>query len=266
MRPTACGFGGLRGLEVPGAGWPLLCVHGNSADHRTFERLLTCAPLTGRHLVALDLPGHGGSPWRPGGDYGLQSYAEAVERATSALGDCVLFGHSLGGHVALQGLAAGRFATCRGLAVLGTPPLTGASGLAPAFQDPASMAFLFRAELSDADVALWGRETFGGEPPAWFAAAVRATDPEARRGLGDSIAADALLDECAVLESAPFPVAVLHAEADPYVSPGYITALRGRALWRGAVQELANAGHFAPFSAPDAVGHLLAAFLNDLGG
>jgi pimeloyl-ACP methyl ester carboxylesterase len=81
---------------------PLLALHGWLDNAASFDAL---APLLCEHfyIVALDLPGHGRSDWRPPGVwYHYVDYLSDVLAAASALGwkRYSLLGHSLGGTVA----------------------------------------------------------------------------------------------------------------------------------------------------------------------
>lgn len=88
---------------------PLLALHGWLDNAASFDRL---APLicTHFHIVAIDLPGHGHSGWRPAGTwYHYIDYVSDVIAAAEKLGwdKFSLLGHSLGGTVASV------FAACR---------------------------------------------------------------------------------------------------------------------------------------------------------
>lgn len=91
----------LRYLDLgEGDGIPVLLVHGFGADLNTWM-FTQPALAAGRRVVALDLPGHGGSAKEVGGgdDEGL---TDAVEGAFGALGleQVHLVGHSMGGALA----------------------------------------------------------------------------------------------------------------------------------------------------------------------
>jgi pimeloyl-ACP methyl ester carboxylesterase len=85
-----------------GAGEPLVCIHGITAQHRAFNALA-------RHLgdeyelVGVDLRGRGDSD-KPESGYGLEAHAKDIKRVLDHLGleSVVLVGHSMGAFVALQ--------------------------------------------------------------------------------------------------------------------------------------------------------------------
>jgi pyruvate dehydrogenase E2 component (dihydrolipoamide acetyltransferase) len=91
----------LRYLDLgEGDGIPVLLVHGFGADLNTWM-FTQPALATGRRVVALDLPGHGGSAKEVGGG-DAEGLTDAVEGAFGALGieQVHLVGHSMGGAIA----------------------------------------------------------------------------------------------------------------------------------------------------------------------
>jgi pimeloyl-ACP methyl ester carboxylesterase len=96
----------LQGREVAyvvgGDGPTVLLIHGIGGDWRTWEPVLD--GLARQHrVVAVDLPGHGGSA-KGAGDYSLGALASALRDLGGALGieRATVVGHSLGGGVAMQ--------------------------------------------------------------------------------------------------------------------------------------------------------------------
>jgi pimeloyl-ACP methyl ester carboxylesterase len=89
--------------DVPGPGPLVVLVHGVGSSRATWETVLPLLAAHGRHVLAVDLPGHGGST-KGRGDYSLGSLASSLRDLLDHLGydRCVLVGHSLGGGVAMQ--------------------------------------------------------------------------------------------------------------------------------------------------------------------
>ena len=80
----------------------LVCLHGVTSHGRHFaklaERLAGCF-----HVIALDLRGHGGSPWEP--PWNLEQHvADVLESAPDER--CAWLGHSFGGRIAYETAAA----------------------------------------------------------------------------------------------------------------------------------------------------------------
>jgi pimeloyl-ACP methyl ester carboxylesterase len=82
----------------------LVLVHGGAQNAHTWD---TMALALGRPLVAIDLPGHGHSAWRPDRDYRPQAMAADVTAVVEALAPDAqaLVGMSLGGLTALAASA-----------------------------------------------------------------------------------------------------------------------------------------------------------------
>lgn len=104
-----------------GPGAPLLLVHGFTGSKEDFDPVLE-ALATDRRVIAVDLPGHGGSE---GTDdeaaYGLSATGAWILRFADAagLGDFHLLGHSMGG-LAVQRTAASASQRLRSLVLMST--------------------------------------------------------------------------------------------------------------------------------------------------
>ncbi len=81
---------------------PILCVHGGAAHAHWFDFVAgsLCAD---HHVRAIDLRGHGDSPWVHPPDYSYERHAADLAAAVERLDlrDFVLIGHSMGGTVSL---------------------------------------------------------------------------------------------------------------------------------------------------------------------
>jgi pimeloyl-ACP methyl ester carboxylesterase len=87
-------------------------IHGNGQDSRIFDDLEI------PELVNITLPGHGTQPCI--GDYSINIYADFINNIIGQE-ECILLGHSLGGHIALE--VAIRPNKVRALVSIGAPPL-----------------------------------------------------------------------------------------------------------------------------------------------
>jgi lipase len=75
----------------------VVCLHGVRNHGRHFAPL--AAELSGFHVLAPDLLGHGSSPWEPPWDIG--AHCDAIREATGAE-PAYLLGHSFGGRLAFE--------------------------------------------------------------------------------------------------------------------------------------------------------------------
>jgi pimeloyl-ACP methyl ester carboxylesterase len=89
-----------------GEGRPIVLLHGFGADLNSWRPMLAAGPVDAP-MLALDLPGHGGSPRRTPAD--VDAIACDVEATLAALdvGPALLVGHSFGGAVAATVAARG---------------------------------------------------------------------------------------------------------------------------------------------------------------
>jgi len=87
--------------EIPSSGTPLVLLHGGNARWQAFGSIL--AELADWHIYAPDFRGHGKSGWVPN-RYRLQDYTDDIVVLLRAKiqAPVHLFGHSLGGIVALM--------------------------------------------------------------------------------------------------------------------------------------------------------------------
>ena len=89
------------------AGTPVLFVHGISHNRVVWEKLAKDLPDALRP-IAVDLRGHGDSPWSPSSAYDLRDYAADLPLVLDALDidGAAVVGHSLGGNVSTLFAAA----------------------------------------------------------------------------------------------------------------------------------------------------------------
>lgn len=115
----------VAGARIAGARWnegagrPLVLLHSLALSHAMWTPSIARLFGSGHELVALDLPGHGGSPL--GQTRTIEQMAERVDAALDDLGvaEPVVVGVSMGGAVA-QALATRRRGPLRGLGLVDT--------------------------------------------------------------------------------------------------------------------------------------------------
>lgn len=195
----------------PSSGVPLVLLHGFTGGRDDFEDVLG-ALARDRRVLAVDLPGHGGSAGSDDASaYGLSALADWVLRFADATGcgDLHLLGHSLGGLLAqrVAALASERLAS---LVLMDT-------GLGALREDAAArvvrVAVAARDEGPEAALA----ESLDGDEPdpverRWLLERFRQLNPAAvvggARGLVNAVPLGAFLRGIDV------PVLVVHGEHD----------------------------------------------------
>lgn len=198
----------------------IVLLHGNSSAAAAFAAQFAAFG-TRYRLLALDLPGHGQSAAAAAEHYSFAGYADAlvefVERLQ--LHDYLIFGHSLGGHAALEALP--RLPGIRGLGLIGAAPFN-ADNAGRLFRAEPTGGLVFRAELSDAEVAQLARAFVNPDcvdqtQLDTLAHYIRATDPQVRAALGTSLAAGAFADEVALLAASAVPTVLLQGREDAFI-------------------------------------------------
>jgi len=81
----------------------ILCVHGLSANCRSFDRIVPTLAAAGHHVVTMDLRGRGHSDVTPPGTYGWDNHVrDLLELADLYGADAFdLIGHSMGGFISM---------------------------------------------------------------------------------------------------------------------------------------------------------------------
>ena len=168
--------------SVAGAGEPLLLVHGLGGSSGNWVEVLP--DLAQRHrVIAVDLPGHGGSAAPPRGAT-MDDFAAATAAVLDAEGveSALVAGHSFGGLVALR-LARSRPERVRGLLLISpagiatTSRLVEALVIAAATIRPARAAARFRHRWAE---RVWYRRVLFRP---WFVSDADALSPRATHGL-----------------------------------------------------------------------------------
>ena len=113
-----------------GHGTPLLFVHGFSHNRSVWEKFASALPKQFRP-IAVDLRGHGDSPWAPDAAYDLADYSNDFPDLLDSLGieRVTIVGHSLGGNVSTL-FAAAQPNRVEGLVLVDTGPALEVGGMA----------------------------------------------------------------------------------------------------------------------------------------
>jgi pimeloyl-ACP methyl ester carboxylesterase len=255
----------------------ILFLHGWPQDASAFARVMEA--LVGEaHVVAIDLPGVGGSAAEaPAGD--KQTLARCVRSVARALSlqDLTLFGHDAGGQIVYAYLHA--FPDDLRAAVMANVAVPGVLPWPEIERDPRIWHFNFHAvpELPEAVVAGRERRYFdyfferlsadpNGVPPAARERYARAyARPGALRAGFEWYRAfpQDKQDNLAVRgQRVATPVLYLRGDAEPGATlDQYVAGLRDGGLVRVRGQKIAGSGHFLADEQPEALAEALRTFL-----
>lgn len=255
--------GELSIADREGDGAPLVLIHGNSASMDVFRRQFDSPLLQSRRMIALDLPGHGGSADAADSHaYTLPGYAAVVTEALEKLGveRPVLLGWSLGGHIAMEMMASG--AELSGLVITGAPPIQpGLLGMLRGMRPEFELFLAGRGRLSERETRRFAEICLGPCVDAAALAHIQRTDARARTTLSRSMMRGVGEDERWAVEHLDIPLAVINGSGEPFARLDYLEHIRYAHLWEGRSHMLPGLGH-APFlEGPEAYNALLARFL-----
>lgn len=251
----------------------LLFLHGNSADSRIFEPLLSIPELKDNYkLIVFDYPGHGRSGDAPDPDkaYFQVAYAQAAVKVLQHYNvDTVIpVGWSVGGHVALELVSV--LATQKdisihvaGIVTTGTVPVRKQKIVG--FRKDCDMSALFNPQASEEDkVKTADTFTNSRPPPEWLIESILRTDRVAAGTMGAKFMQGHCSDQVQTAHDFENrPIAVINGEDDAIIDLDFCDDVcRGAAsLWRGKCIRMPGLSHAPFYDKPQEYGNLLLDYL-----
>jgi len=214
--------------QLPGKGPTLVCIHGNSHSHAVFSPFWTGAIGIENPLLVYDLPGHGWSSPHPDprNGYSLTGYGAHLKALVETLDleQVILFGFSLGGHIALE--AAGNWIKnrVRGLFTVGTPPIDQIEEAAEAFRVFPDGSNLFMEKLSDPQISCIAENiSENPEGRALFFEEIKKSNPLTRKYLAESLGHPQMFhSEHAYLKECALPAVIAFGDDDRLINSSYL--------------------------------------------
>ncbi len=206
----------------------ILFIHGNSLNAALFENLLLSQHLKDYRMIALDLPGNGQSQHskNPTADYTFHSLCATMVELVNVLKleQLILFGHSLGGHLAVMLLPALK-EKVKGVIKLCSPPLSSLKDIPSAFGAHPSMQYAFAGELTNEEMHIlasgYGKEENSKE----FVSAIKQSDPKFRDSLGTELSGEFYPNEIEIMNNFKGEILLLQGEESPLENKSYLINL-----------------------------------------
>lgn len=264
MRRTSYLGGLLSGLEA-GSGRVALLVHGFPLDARMWDDQVRGLAGPDRRVVAVDLRGHGHSPWRGDAVHSMELLADDLAELSVAIGDpgIDVVGLSMGGYVALA-MAERVPESIRSLALIDTRAAADGEA-ARAGRDATAAAVVDHGRRSLSEtlvpklVAPGTDEVVRGRLRTMIESQPYETIVADLRGMRDRA------DRFGVLGEVGVPVSVVVGELDALTPPADAQAMVE--VCSGAEMVVVpGVGHMAPMEAPEAVNQALDALWERAGG
>lgn len=256
----------IRLSESDGHGEPLLLIHGSGASRKVFGKQFSSALAEQHRLIALDLPGHGGSSDASSpADYGVDALATTVAEVLAHKGieHAVVFGWSLGGHVGIELMA--RHPGVTGLMIAGAPPISrGPLAMLMGFQTNLDLLLATKEQFSERDAQRFYEMCYHGAGDPTFLQAIRRTDGRVRPAVSRSSVKGDVVDQKQAVEQAAVPIAIVNGASEPVARLSYLAGLNYRSLWGGICHIIPEAGHAPFWDQPEVFNDLLARFAADV--
>ena len=253
--------------ETSGTGLPLLLVHGSGTSKEVFARQFA-SPLADRHrMIAIDLPGHGGSTDArdPATGYSIHGFAETLAETLETLSveHAAVFGWSLGGHIAVELMSFSPVVA--GLMLTGAPPVArGPLAMLRAFHANWDMLLASKEHFSQKDAERFEKLCFDGKSDPAFLEAIKRADGRARVIVFRSMMRGDGADQKQVVEQADIPIAMVNGAHEPFARLGYLASLNYGSLWRERSIVIHGAGHAPFWEKPEVFNPLLEQFTTDV--
>jgi len=229
----------------------VLLLHGNSSGRGVFRHQFEGSFAARYRMIAFDLPGHGQSSdaLDPQRTYTLPGFADATLELLAALGisDAIVFGWSLGGHIAIEMIS--RYPGLRALRLSGSPPtgkLRGVNDMRKGFNTSPRASIAGEPVWSESDAHSFLHSLFGESADSFLLEAAMRADGRLRKRLLESSREGVGTNQREAVESATIPIAVVNGAEDPFVDLDYFETVNFQNLWDGVDHRLAGLGH-APF-------------------
>lgn len=237
----------------------IIFIHGNSLSSQTFSNQFT--GIKEIPLLAIDLPGHGLSEpaLQPDKTYSVLGFVDVLKFILSELciNDCLLVGHSLGGHIAIE--TSNELKEVKGVLLFGTPPVGMPPVLDKAFLPNESISLLFKEQLSDTEADHLAN-AMSSDYKERLIREIKRTDGKMRSSLAASIAQGLHKNELDILKNTSKSIAIIHGENDAIINKHYFDDLIVPSLWQNKVQLVKNAEHCPQLEQPGQFNKILTDF------
>lgn len=266
---TTTTMGDIASWDIGSGDTTLLFLHGNSLSKDVFVKQLSDPIFSHYRLIAIDFLGHGHSSdsRQPEKDYNLPAMADSIRQVLQHknISSPIVFGWSLGGHVALE--MAGQNIPMKGIALTGTPPAgPGSESMQAAYSSEPHAALIGQLELNDEQIQLFISHALGSKEsiPEHIYTTIKRADGLLRENiLHHWLQSIGGFNQPKIVAKWAGPIAVIQGENESFFSNDYLNTLSWNNLWQNKVQLVSNAGHAPFWERPKKFNDLLLRFITD---
>ncbi len=247
----------------------ILFIHGNSNSKKSFLKQAYDKKLANNRLIMIDLPGHGESTNDNKADfdcstYSIPYYAEIIREFINELGlkNINLYGHSLGGHIAIHVAAIEQNNSVKSLMISQTPPVENLDSIEKGFNPVDEMSLLFSPSIESTQarsLLVLFFNHLDNDTFELFKNDILTTSPLCRQNLGGSLNPNLPdLKEVTKLKKLTIPKLIIHSKHDPLINNDYVHGLGVE------VKDFFNSKHYPHWEEAQKVNKTLSSFVNNI--
>lgn len=225
----------------------ILFLHGNSLSSALFKDQMQSSLVDNYRLISFDFPGHGASakPTNPEWAYSAAGFAAVVQSiiTTYKITNCVICGHSFGGHLALQ-LSAILRPILKGLICVATPPIGIPPQLEKMYLPNPAFLLCYKPDLTEDEINLLS--SICTNAPALLNIIkniIRDSDPAIRAAIGQAIMTGQIANETEIVASLNIPIAFVAGNEDAILNKDYYNDLKAPTMYEKKLHLISNSAH-----------------------
>ena len=249
---------------------PIIFLHANSIGAASFYKQMMSKEGEEYMYISIDYPGHGASDFslQPRETYTIDGLAEIMSKTIEMLDieQCVLCGHSLGGHIALRLVSKFNNNKIKALTLTGTSPLKNYADWSSSYKTDEIFNIFTQPRVNDYDSSALAQLFVkkGGLAEIVFVDNIKNTDPNFRFVLGESFKTDNTND-FELIKKLKIPVAFIEGEKDRIIDIEKIqnTEIKN-ILWRQKVHIISDAGHSPMWEKPSLFNYMINQFADEV--
>lgn len=228
----------------------VIFIHGNSSDSTVFNGILN-NPTFQYCSYTLSLPGHYEEDSAVQlNDFSITAIINQITEFVSSINyPILLFGHSLGGHLAIE--IAPKLNNLKGLCVMGTPPIELPINFESAFNPVVEMSVLFEEAPTDNLLdAFLKKAVVNPTVKDSIKANFVKTHPKARGYIANAIPKNEWSNQRAIFRDLQIPKYIAHGLKDPFINLDYLEEIKTENQPKCSLTLFMESGHYPMLETP----------------
>lgn len=242
----------------------ILFLHGNSLSKNIFINQFNSKRFRDYRLIALDLPGNGGSDrFINSKDYIQNIIPYLIEFISNLEIDrLILCGHSLGGHICFR-LANYIKEKLIGICTIGTPPLSPQDfNIETPFSVHPLANLLFDDNISEKKAQEWSNIAFKEDSEYDFIIKnITEADPNFRKGMREAFTSSEQVSEIELINNINKKILLIYGSSDFTLNTEYISKVVEKKVNKSKVVYYTNSGHFPHIEEHDLFNQTLVSYI-----